>query len=421
MTTRELTENQGARKIVFEELETWLRGQAQQFIQRVLIEEATEFLGRAKSERRQYPSEQKGYRNGYGKQRKLTTSLGTIKVRRPRLRDLEERFESRILPLFARRTKEVGELLPELYLHGLAQGDFELALRGLLGDEAALSEGTIARLKVKWQAEYEEWNTRSLRNLEVAYLWVDGIYVKAGLEREKACLLVALAGLRDGRKVFIAIQSGHRESAESWSELLRDLKRRGLNEPRVVVGDGHLGIWAAIRNVWPEIDEQRCWNHRILNLLDKLPKKRQAQAKMMLKEMMYAASKKEAVRLREDFQTWCRKHGLEAAARLIERDWDRLTAFYEYPREDWIHLRTTNPIESPFSRVRLRTQASSRYKKVENATALIWKTMLISEKQFRKLNSPALLAEVCEGVRYIDGVRAKADGTDSIKQQEVAA
>jgi transposase-like protein len=421
MTTRELNGTQGAGKIVFDELEMWVRSQAQEFIQRVLVEEATEFLGREKSQRREDPSQQKGYRNGYGKERRLTTSCGTIKLRRPRLRNLEERFESRILPLFAKRTKEVGELLPELYLHGLAQGDFELALRGLLGEEAPLSESTIARLKVKWQAEYEEWNSRSLADLEVTYLWVDGIYVKAGLEREKACLLVALAGLSDGRKIFIAIQPGHRESGESWSEMLRQLKKRGLRAPRVLVGDGHLGIWAAIGNVWPEIDEQRCWNHRILNLLDKLPKKRQAQGKMMLKEMMYAPSKKEALRLRGVFQSWCRKYGLEDAARLIERDWDRLVTFYQYPKEHWIHLRTTNPIESPFSRVRLRTEASRRYKKVENATALIWKTMLISEKHFRRLNAPALLADVYAGARYVDGVRAKADGGDVIKQEEVAA
>lgn len=421
MNSRELSETQQQRTAVFDELEVWVRWQVQEFIQRLLVEETTELLGREKSERREDPEQQKGYRNGYGKPRKLTTSCGTITVRRPRVREMEERFESRILPLFAKRTKEVGELLPELYLHGLAQGDFELALRGLLGDEAPLSESTIARLKVKWQAEYEEWNNRPLDELEAVYLWVDGIYVKAGLDRDKACLLVALAGLTDGRKVFLAIQTGHRESAESWSELLRQLKKRGLRAPRAVVGDGHLGIWSAIGNVWPEVDEQRCWNHRILNLVDKLPKKRQAQGKIMLKEIMYAPSKKEAARLRGVFQSWCRKHCLEDAARLIERDWDRMMTFYQYPKEHWVHLRTTNPIESPFSRVRLRTEASRRYKKVENATALIWKTMLISEKNFRKLNAPALLAEVYHGARYVDGVQVKADNADTVKPEEAAA
>jgi putative transposase len=425
MNTRELTETQERTPegpaVVFEELESWVRSQVQRFIQGLLEEEVTDLLGRRKSERRENSEAANGYRNGYGKERKLTMSCGTIKIRRPRVSHLEQRFESRVLPLFVNRTKEVRDLLPELYLHGLAQGDFELALRGLLGDEAPLSEATIARLKTKWQAEYEEWSNRRLDDLEVVYLWVDGIYVKAGLEKEKACLQVALAGLTDGRKVFIAIQPGHRESTESWSEMLRRLKARGLKAPRVVVGDGHLGIWAALGNVWPEVDEQRCWNHRMLNLLDKVSKKRQAQAKMLLKEMMYAPTVKQAVRLKGVFQAWCRKYGLDDAARLIDRDWDRMVTYYQYPKEHWVHLRTTNPVESPFSRVRLRTDASRRYKKAENATALIWKTMMISERHFRRLNAPELLADVYSGMQYADGVRLKSVETDSIKREEVAA
>jgi transposase-like protein len=420
MNEREINETGAGRTIIFEELEGWVREQIQGWVQGILEEEVVELLGRRKSERVKEADEQKGYRNGHGKPRKLTMSCGTIEVRRPRVRDVEERFESRILPAFSKRTKEVGKLLPELYLHGLAQGDLELALRGLLGEKAPLSESTIARLKEKWQAEYEEWKNRPLGDLEVVYLWVDGIYVKAGLERDKACLMVALAGLRDGRKVFIAIEAGHRESVESWSGLIRHLKERGLKAPRLVVGDGHLGIWGALRNVWPEVDEQRCWNHRIMNLLDRLPKKRQRQGKMMLQEIMYAPVKTEAVRLKGVFQTWCRKHGLEEAARLIDRDWQRMVTFYHYPQEHWTHLRTTNPIESPFSRVRLRTDASRRFKKVENATALIWKTILISEKQFRRLKAPAMMAEVYEGVRFNDGIRVKAC-EETNKQEEVAA
>jgi putative transposase len=420
MNGKELSERETGRTIVFDELENWVRAQVQGYIQELLEEEVSQFLGRRRSERREKTEGQEGYRNGYGKQRRLTMSCGTIRVRRPRVRQTEEQFESRVLPMFAKRTKEVGDLLPELYLHGLAQGDFELALRGLLGDEAPLSESTIARLKIKWQAEYEEWNGRSLEDVEVVYLWVDGVYVKAGLEREKACMLVALAGLSDGRKVFIAMQAGHRESTQSWSDMLRSLKARGLKPPRLVVGDGNLGIWAAMRNVWPEIDEQRCWNHRILNLLDRVPKKRQAQAKIMLRQMMYAPTVKEATRLKGVFQAWCRKHGFEDAAQLIDRDWDRMVRFYQYPKEHWTHLRTTNPIESPFSRVRLRTDASRRYKKVDNATALIWKTMLVSEKQFRRLKAPELLKEVYTGAIYADGVGlTKSD--KSIEGEEVAA
>jgi transposase-like protein len=297
--------------------------------------------------------------------------------------------------------------LPELYLHGLALGDFDLALRGLLGDAAPLSAGSVARLKAKWQAEFEEWNSRSLADLEVVYMWVDGIYVKAGLEKEKACILVALAAVSDGSKVFVGLQTGYRESTESWASMLRQMKSRGLKMPRLVIGDGNLGIWAAISQVCPEADEQRCWNHRIVNIVDRLPKKLQTQGKEMLKEIPQADSVKEAERLKAAFQKWSRSKGCEEAARLIDQDWERMVTFYSYPKEHWIHLRTSNAIESPFSRVRLRTDASRRYKKADNATAVIWKTLMIGEKKFRKLNKPEMMKEVYEGAKYADGVRVK--------------
>ena len=391
--------------IVFEELESWVRGRIQTWIQDLLEEEVTEMLGRGKSERRATVDAAPGYRNGYGKPRKLTLSKGPITVKRPRVRDLEERMESRILPLFARRTKEVGEVLPELYLHGLAQGDFELALRGLLGDGAPLSASSIGRLTAKWQTEFEQWQSQSLAGLEVVYLWVDGIYVKAGLEKEKACILVALAGLSDGSKVFVGFQAGYRESTESWAGLLRDLKKRGMNRPRLVSGDGHLGIWAALRQVWPQAQEQRCWNHRLMNILDRLPKKQQEQAKLMLKQIPYASTKKEAERLKGVFQAWCRKQGYQEAALLIDHDWDQMVTFYQFPKQHWLHLRTSNPVESPFSAVRLRTEAARRYKKTQTATALIWKTLMIVQKHFRKLNAPDLLKDVFDGATYVDGIR----------------
>jgi len=212
--------------------------------------EVTELLGRARYQRRPAVDGPAGYRNGYGKPRRLTTPLGTLTLRRPRVRGLEERFQSRVLPLFARRTREVAELLPELYLHGLAEGDFDLALRGLLGEEAPLSASTVARLKARWQAEWEAWRRR-LEGLQVLYLWVDGIYVKAGLERERAALLIAIAGLADGRKEVVAVLPGYRESTASWSEVLRDLRERGMAAPRLVVGDGHLGIWGPWATSFP--------------------------------------------------------------------------------------------------------------------------------------------------------------------------
>ena len=388
-------------------MEEWARGKIQEWLQALLEFEVTEFLGREKSERREAVDAGAVYRNGYGKPRRLSMTSGTITVRRPRVRGLEERFESRILPVFRRRTEQVGRLLPELYLHGLAEGDFDLALRGLLGEGAPLSPSSIARLKAGWQTEYDAWKNRPLDDLEVVYLWADGIYVKAGLDKEKAAVLVLIAGLRDGRKVVLALQSGHRESTEGWASILRELKRRGLNAPKCVVADGNLGLWGALAQVFPEAAEQRCWNHRIVNVLDKISKKEQPQARLLLKTIPYAETREEAERLKEKFQGWCGKKKFSDAARLIDQDWERMVTFYSFPKEHWKHLRTTNVVESPFAAVRLRTQAAKRYKRVENATAVIWKTLLIAEKNFRRLDHPELLAEVAEGVVYVDGVRAK--------------
>jgi len=332
---------------------------------------------------------------------------GTVTVRRPRVRGLEERFVSRVLPLFQRHTQAVGDLLPELYLHGLSEGDFDLALRGLLGDGASLSASSVARLKTAWQAEYDAWCQRSLLGLEVVYLWVDGIYVKAGLEKEKAALLTVIAALRDGRKVVLAVSPGQRESTETWSAILRDLKQRGLNCPRLVVGDGHLGIWGALANVFPEAKEQRCWNHRIINVLDKMPKKQQAPARQLLTRVPYAETRAQADKLKREFQAWCRKRNLEQAAELLDHDWERMMTFYGFPQEHWRHLRTTNIVESPFAVVRLRTTAAKRYKKVANATAVIWKTLQVAEQTFGRLKAPELLADVANGAKYVDGKRVK--------------
>jgi len=223
-------------------LEAFARQGVQRLLQRVLEEEVDELLGRGHYERRSAIDAPLGYRNGFGRERRLSLSSGTITLRRPRVRGLAERFESRLLPAFKRRTTEIGRLLPELYLHGLAHCDFDLALRGLLGEGAPLSAPSIARLRAGWQGEYDVWRARSVAELEAVYLWVDGVYVKAGLEKDKAAILVVVAALRDGEKVILAVESGYRESTESWAALLRDLKRRGLAAPKLVIGDGHLGI-----------------------------------------------------------------------------------------------------------------------------------------------------------------------------------
>jgi len=407
------TEAVAASSPTWETLEAFARQSMQQLLQRMLEEEVDGVLGRGRYERRDAVDPRPGYRNGFGKPRRLSLSNGTIRLRRPRVRGLSERFESRLLPAFKRRTEEVGRLLPELYLHGLAQGDFDLALRGLLGEGAPLSAPSIARLKAGWHAEYELWKTRSVEALEVVYLWVDGVYVKAGLEKDKAAILVVIAGLRDGRKVVLAVESGYRESTESWATLLRDLQHRGLRVPRLIIGDGHLGIWAALAAVFPTTREQRCWNHRLLNILDKLPQRLQAEARRLLTAIPYAETREAAERQKRSFQAWCARKGQGAVGRLLDQDWDRLVTFYAFPKAHWKHLRTTNVVESPFAAVRLRTAAAKRFKKVENATAVIWKTLLVAEQSFRRLDAPELLPEVAEGVLYVNGERVKRIHTEA--------
>jgi len=396
-------------KIVWDNLEEWVRRKVQEFIQSLLEEEITELLGRKKSQRRKAVDSPAAYRNGHGKARRLTLGCGTVTVYRPRVRGLEERFESRVLPLFARRTKGINQLIPQLYLHGLALGDFDLALRGLLGEEAPVSASTVARLKEQWQAEWEQWRKRRLDGLKVVYLWVDGVYVKAGLEKEKAALLVVIGGLSDGRKVVLAVEPGYRESRESWSEVLRDLRERGMNYPRLITGDGNLGIWGALRNVYPDTLEQRCWNHKVLNVLDKLPKKVQLKAKRQLQDIVYSESRQAAEEKRDLFVEWCQKQGYRTAGETLLRDWERMVTFYRFPKEHWKHLRTTNVVESPFAALRLRTDAAKRYRKVENATAVIWKMLLLAEQRFRRLDAPEKLKLVYLGIDLQESSEAKRE------------
>lgn len=388
----------------WESLDEFVRTRVQSMLQSVLEEELTTLLGREKSQRRPGVDRPSGYRNGHGKPRSLALKCGTVTVRRPRARDLEERFESAVLPLFAKQSPEVSALLPELYLHGLSKGDFVLALRGLLGEGASLSPASIERLRGKWQAEYDAWNTRRLDERELVYVWADGVYVKAGLEREKAALLVVIGAMADGTKEVLAVTSGYRESKESWQTIFAELKARGLEMPKLLVADGAAGVWAAAGEVWPQAREQRCWNHKLVNVIDALPKKVQAQGREILCAIPYAASRAEALQGRERFAKTFRS-GHPRAVEILERDWDRMVAFYDFPKEHWKHLRTTNVVESPFAAVRLRTDAAKRFKKAENATAMIWRLLLVAQKRFRKLDAPHLAAEVYRGVVFEDGVK----------------
>jgi len=390
-------------RATYEVLEEMIRLKVQEYIQDILEEEVESFLGRKKSERLKMVDGTPGYWNGHGKKKKFSVMNGTITVRRPRVRETEERFESKIIPFFKRRSKEVGHLLPELYLHGLAKGDFELALRGLLGEGAPLSASSIDRLKAKWQREYAEWKQLDMSKLEVVYQWADGIYVKAGLEKDKAALLIIIGALTNGRKVFLACESGYRESKESWSGVLRNLMARGLKLGRLTIADGHLGIWSALGEIHPQGKEQRCWNHKIRNVLDCFPKRIRSEAGEYLKRIPYAETLSECNRLRDMFLNRYQKDYPKAGEKLLS-DWDRMITFYSFPREHWMHIRTTNVVESPFSSVRLRTDAAKRFKKVQNATAMIWKLLQVAEKNFRSLKGYWLLPDVYKGISIVDGV-----------------
>jgi putative transposase len=405
-----MTENhiggEESKRILYAELEQHARERIREYLQDLLKEEVTEWLGRTKGERKSNPSEQPGYRNGYGKRRRFTLSVGTIEIRRPRVRDLGERFISKILPMFKRQTQEVRGLIPELYLHGLASGDFELALRELLGQGAPLSASSLQRLKEKWEGEYEQWKRTSIEEKDWAYFWADGIYVKAGIGKEKAALLVVIGVQEDGTKRFLALEAGYRESKESWAEVLRQLKARGVKSARLFVGDGNLGLWAAVGEVYPESQEQLCWNHKMLNVMDAVSKKEQVEVKKHLNAMMYADSRQEALKERKKFEQAFR-HNPKAVKTVVE-NWERLTVYYNFPREHWKHLRTSNVVESPFSRVRLRTAASRRFKSQVNATCLIWKTMMVAETSFRKLDASHLVEKVARGAKYENGKEVRA-------------
>ena len=387
-------------------LETFIREQVQTCLQRVLDDEVEALLGRGRHERRAADAVV-GYRNGHGQPRQVALMNGTISIRRPRVRGLDARFESRILPLFQRRTPEIAKLLPELYLHGLSSGDFTLALRGLLGDGAPLSASSVQRLTEDWQRDYAQWRTQDLSALEPVYVWAAGIYVKAGLESTKAALLVLIAALADGTKVVLAVESGHRESSESWAEILRDLTARGLPAPACVVGDGALGLRNAVGQVWPHAAEQRCWNHKLRNVVDAVPLKHQPDVQGAVQRIAAAKSVADAEHERQRFHRDYRLRFPKACERL-DRDWARMLTCYQFPKEHWRHLRTTNVVESPFAAVRLRTSAAKRFKKVERATAIIWRLLRVAEKRFRKLNAPEQCRDVYRGVRYADGLEVPA-------------
>jgi transposase-like protein len=338
-------------------------------------------------------------------ERTLNLGAGPIKLRAPRVNDQrpEHRFTSRILPPYMRRSPRLEEALPVLYLLGLSTGDFSEALKVLLGPEAVgFSATTITRLVKIWQEEYQVWRKRSLKGKEYVYLWADGIYFNVRLEEDRLACLVIVGVLPDGRKEVIALEDGYRESTESWASVLRGLKRRGLTAPMLAVGDGNLGFWAALREVYPETKEQRCWKHKLANVLDKLPKRLQARAKEMLHEIMYAPDRESAL---QEIALFSEEYGARypKAVETLTKDQDQLLTFFDFPAEHWIHLRTTNPIESTFSTVKARTKKTKGAGSRKAGLAMAFKLLLAAEKRWRRVNAPHLVALVKAGVAFPDG------------------
>jgi transposase-like protein len=397
-STREIQENVASGFVG--DLDAIAREGARRMLISTLEAEVTEFLGRQRYERRELSG---GYRNGYGKQRQVTLGTGTVPVRAPRVRDSEEPFHSQVLPSYQRQSAAVKELIPELYVQGLATGDIEPALRGLLGERAGLSPSTVVRLKGQWESEYEAWRRRSLSDHRYAYLWCDGVYPKAGLQGDKTAFLVVLGANENGEKEPLAIVEGYRESTESWAEALRDLKVRGLTDPKLFVGDGALGLWGAINEVYPHADQGRCWCHKMRNVLTHFPKRLQGEVKGRLRQMYDADTKDEAETLIAQFaEVYGRDYprGVEC----LLKDQEALLTYYRYPREHWVSLKTTNPIESIFAVVKLRTNAARRIRSPRSALYLIFQLILRAQKRWRRINAPHLVTKVLEGVKFEDGI-----------------
>ena len=351
-------------------------------------------------------------RNGRARARKVTCGAGTLEVSAPRVHDKRvdatgqpQRFTSRILPPYMRRSPKVAEVLPILYLRGLSTGDFREALPVLLGDDAAgLSATNIARLTAVWEEDYRRFRQRDLADRDYVYVWVDGIHFNIRLEDDRLCTLVMIGVRPDGTKELVALEDGYRESTDSWATVLRDLQRRGMRAPVGAVGDGALGFWAAVREVWPETRELRDWCHKMGNVLDKLPKRLQPKAKRALREIMYAETRAQAEEALDAFVAAYHAKYPKAAA-CLDTDRERLLTHFDFPAEHWQHVRTSNVIESPFATVRLRQRVTKGAGSRTKGLLMAYKLLEMAQQRWRRLNGAHLLPLVRAGVTFIDGVR----------------
>jgi len=390
-------------------LEELAREGARQLLAQALEVEVTQFIekhqGKIGAEGRRQV-----VRNGYLPDRDLVTGIGPVRIRQPRLDDRvlketsEERFSSEILPRYLRRMPSVDNLIPILYLKGVSTGDMSEALASILGSDAAgLSATNVVRLKAQWEQDYKEWCQRDLKGKQYVYMWVDGIHVNVRLDEEASCILAIMGADAKGKKELLAVSDGYRESKVSWREMLLDLKQRGIQEgPKLAIGDGALGFWAALREVFPGCREQRCWVHKTTNVLDKMPKSVQDKAKSMLHEMWQAPTKEKALGAYEHFLTsWGEKY--PKATECLRTDKEELFTFYDFPAAHWVHIRTTNPIESTYATVRLRTKKTKGCGSRMATLTMVFKLALEAEKTWRRLMGHEQIPLVMAGEKFVDG------------------
>jgi len=387
-----------------------LREGAQTLLAQAVEREVAEWI-----ESHAHLKDERGYRqvvrNGRLPKRTITTGVGQVEIEQPRVHDRRpaaeaEKFTSKILPPYLRKTKSIEELIPWLYLKGISTGDFGEALQAILGrDVPGLSAATITRLKSSWETDYHDWSKRSLQDKQYVYVWADGVHFNIRLEEDRQCILVLMGATADGKKELIAIADGYRESAQSWKELLLDVKSRGLDgEPRLATGDGALGFWKALSEVWPTTREQRCCVHKTANVLDKMPKRLQPAAKQKLHEIWMADTRENALKA---FDLFLKMYQAKypKACECLAKDRDALLAFYDFPAEHWIHLRTTNPIESTFATVKHRQRKTKGNGSRVACLTMVFKLMESAAKKWRLLNGAQIIPDVIQGTKFIDGVR----------------
>jgi len=387
-----------------------LREGAQTLLVQAVEAEVAEWIDRHASLKDEN-GHQQVVRNGRLPKRKITTGIGQIEIQQPRVHDRRdagtaEKFTSQILPPYLRKTKSIEELIPWLYLKGISTGDFGEALQSLLGrDVPGLSASTITRLKSTWESDYRDWSKRSLKGKQYVYVWADGVHFNIRLEEDRQCILVLMGATAGGQKELIAISDGYRESAQSWKELLLDVKTRGLDvDPKLATGDGALGFWKALREVWPATREQRCCVHKTANVLDKLPKRLQPGAKERLHNIWMSDTREHA---NEAFDLFLKTYQAKypKACECLAKDRDVILTFYDFPAEHWIHIRTTNPIESTFATVRHRQRKTKGNGSRLACLTMVFKLMESAAKKWRLLNGANVLPDVIQGTQFIEGIK----------------